>query len=168
MKKNTISLVLCTVLILSLLAACAGAGGSKSAYRDDVPVSEIGAAIDTELESGPDMIELSETYIDGSMKMDVSDFEEYCVKIATKGVSIDEYGVFKGLDAKHAKTIEAAAKDYLKSRIDTWMSEYRPEEYPKLENAEVRVCGNYVMYAILSDSERAAAFDTFEASLKAE
>lgn len=165
MKKNTISLVLCAVLILSLLAAC---GGSKSEYRNDVAVSAIGGSIDAILSNGADMKELSDTYITGSMKMDVSDYEEYYVKVASKGINIDEYGIFKGSDAEHTKAIETAVKDYIQFRIDTWMSEYMPEEYPKLENAEVKVCGNYVMYAILSDEEKAAAFDKFESTLKAE
>lgn len=168
MKKNKIYLVLCAVLMLSLLAACGGAGGSKSSYRDDVAVTDIGASFDAVLSSGADMAELSDTYITGIMKMDVSNYEEYCIKIATKGTNIDEYGIFKGSDAKHTATIETAVKEYLQLRIDTWMSEYMPEEYPKLENAEVKVCGNYVMYAILSDAERASVSDTFENSLKAE
>lgn len=164
MKKNTISLVLCAVLMLYMLAAC----GGSSEYRDDVAVSEIGDSFDAILSSGADMKELSDTYITGSMKMDVSDYEEYCVKVASKGITIDEYGIFKGEDAKNTEAIETAVNDYIQLRIDTWMSEYMPEEFPKLENAEVKVCGNYVMYAILSDEEKTAVFDAFETSLKAE
>ena len=47
------------------------------------------------------------------------------------------------------------------------MDEYMPEEKPKLENAEVKTVGNYVMYAILSDDGKKSAFGAFEKSLKA-
>lgn len=166
MNRKTIFLILCASLMLTLLAACSG--DSKSTYSNNVAVADIGANFDEILSDGEDMAELSDTYIDGFMKLDISDYEEYCVKIATKGISINEYGIFKGSDADHTTTIEAAVKDYLQFRVDTWMSEYRPEEFPKLENAEIKVCGNYVMYAILSDEEKTAVFDAFENSLKAE
>jgi hypothetical protein len=41
-----------------------------------------------------------------------------------------------------------------------------PEEYPKLENASVKALGNYVIYAILSDSAKTDALDAFESALK--
>jgi hypothetical protein len=37
------------------------------------------------------------------MKMDVSAFSEYTVKINGYGVNIDEYGVFKGADKKRRR-----------------------------------------------------------------
>ena len=46
------------------------------------------------------------------------------------------------------------------------MVEYMPEEFPKLQNAETKTIGNYVMYAILSDSDKQAVFSAFEKTLK--
>ena len=40
-----------------------------------------------------------------------------------------------------------------------------PEEKPKLESAEVHVKGDYVMYCILSDKDKTAAFKAFEDAL---
>ena len=42
------------------------------------------------------------------------------------------------------------------------MDEYLPDEKPKLDNAEVWTQGNYVMYAILGDSDRAAVKQAFQ------
>jgi hypothetical protein len=162
MKKTTV-LLLCSILIFSALAAC----GGSSSYRTDVPAADIAAAVDAILADGADMAELSDTYITGSMQLSVGDYEDYCVKIASKGVNINEYGIFKGTDGDHAKTIKADLEAYLQMRLDSWMPEYMPEELPKLENAEIKVCGTYVMYAILSDEERAAAFSAFETAVKA-
>jgi len=89
------------------------------------------------------------------------------VKINAKGVNIDEYGVFKAADEKEAASVKAAAEGYLRFRLDTWMREYMPEELPKLENAQVKVCGSYVLYAILDEDAAQAVFDAFEAALKA-
>jgi hypothetical protein len=41
------------------------------------------------------------------------------------------------------------------------MDEYMPEEKPKLEAAEVKTVGLYVIYAIVSEESRKAVFDTF-------
>ena len=79
---------------------------------------------------------------------------------------VDEYGVFKARDAENAKALKAEVEAYLKNRLETWMDEYMPEEKPKVENAECRVFGNYVTYAILSESDRAAAFKAIDAALK--
>jgi hypothetical protein len=43
---------------------------------------------------------------------------------------------------------------------------YQPEEKPKLDGAEIKVVGDYVMYVILSDGDRAAAIGAFEKALK--
>lgn len=161
--KKKIALLLCSILIISALAAC----GSSASYRDDVPAADIATAVDAVLATGANMSTLSDTYITGSMQLSVEDYADYCAKIASKGITVNEYGIFKGTDENHAKTIQSELEAYLQMRLDSWMPEYMPEELPKLENAEVKVCGTYVMYAILSDEERAAAFAAFENALKA-
>jgi hypothetical protein len=153
--KN-IALLIVLACALFVLASCGGDAAN------DVPVSDIAQSVDTAIGNEGDMIAVDETYISGSMKMDVSNFEEYTVKINGYGVNIDEYGVFKGADKEQTEKIADAVKAYLDMR----MTEYMPEEFPKLENAEYRTVGNYVMYAILSDENKASAFSAFEESLK--
>ena len=41
-----------------------------------------------------------------------------------------------------------------------------PEEKPKLTQAEVKVCGLYVIYAIVSDDARGKILTDFENALK--
>lgn len=161
--KKKIALLLCSILIISALAAC----GSSVSYRDDVPAADIATAVDAVISTGADMSEFSETYITGSMQLSVENYSDYCAKIVSKGITVNEYGIFKGTDENHAKTIQSELEAYLQRLVDSWMPEYRPEEFPKLENAEVKVCGTYVMYAILSDEEKAAAFAAFENAIKA-
>jgi len=162
MTKKHLSLIP-ALLVLSLLTAC---GGNAAQIRDDVAVSDVSTAVAAVL-SGDALVSVPDTYYSGAMKMDTSDFEGYDVKINSKGINIDEFGVFKAKEASQVAAVEQAVKDYLQFRIDTWMVEYMPEEHPKLESAEVKIVGNYVMYAILSDDSKKAAFSAFEKSLTA-
>lgn len=161
MKKKSLALV-SILLILSVFSGC----GGTSAVKDDVAISDISAAVlaaigDNALVSVPD------TYLEGAMKMDASIYEAYDVKINSMGANIDEYGIFKAKDSSQVAAVEQAVKDYIQMRKDTWMVEYMPEERPKLDNTEIKVLGNYVMYAILSDEGKTATFKAFEKSLKA-
>ncbi len=99
--------------------------------------------------------------------MEVSGFKGYDVEANSKGENIDMFGVFQGSDEKQTAEIKKACDDYLQMRKDTWMPEYMPEERPKMDAAEVKVVGHYVMFAILSDSDKTAAFGAFEKALQA-
>ena len=161
--KNTkiIALFLCLIMTAAALTAC---GGGE--VRNDVAVSELSAKINSELESGADLVDAPESYISSSMGFDLSSVSEYVVKINSRGVNIDEYGIFKAADDSQLQQLQTAVSNYLQIRVDTWMVEYMPEEFPKLQNAETKTIGNYVMYAILSDSDKQAVFSAFEKTLK--
>ena len=161
--KNTkiIALFLCLIMTAAALTAC---GGGE--VRNDVAVSELSAKINSELESGADLVDAPESHISSSMGFDLSSVSEYVVKINSRGVNIDEYGIFKAEDDSQLQQLQTAVSNYLQFRVDTWMVEYMPEEFPKLQNAETKTIGNYVMYAILSDSDKQAVFSAFEKTLK--
>ena len=153
--RKSISVLLAAVMLLCVLAAC----GKKTEYEPEV--SSLADLIDASIGNEGALVAADENYIKGMMKMDVSDYAAYTVKINTIGIAIDEYGIFKGADEAQAKDIKTAVENYLQLREDTWMKEYRPEEFPKLQAAEVWTEGNYVMYAILSDDAKAAASGAF-------
>ena len=164
MKKVRIT-ALCLALCLcaALLSAC----GSKSKVKDDVSVETVAQAVDTAIGNAGDLVAVDENYISGSMKMDVSDYGEYIVKINAYGANVDEYGIFHGKDADQTAEIAKAVEAYLKMRVDTWMDEYMPEEKPKMEAATYKTVGNYVVYAVLEDASQQAAFDAVESALGA-
>lgn len=162
MKLRIVSLLICALMLCGLFAGC----GGGSSYRDDVPVDQLAAAVEAASNVADSMIDAPATYVAVTMKMDVSAYDGYCVRINSRGVNIDEYGIFKAKDSSQAKEIKAAVDAYLQYRIDIWMVEYMPEEYPKLENAQVSVLGNYVMYTIFSDTAREAARTALESALE--
>ncbi len=161
MKKTTILIL--PILIVVLCTSCA----KKTEYRSDVSMNDLAAAVETSLDSSS-FTTMEEAYLKGAMKLDTSLFDAYIVKINAYGVNIDEYGIFKAPAEADVASVQKAVEDYLKLRLDTWMDEYMPEEKPKLEAARVKTCGLYVMYAILSDTERDAALTGFENALKAD
>lgn len=156
---------ICAILALTLFVAC-GVKSGDGRIRNDVAVSDVSTAVASVL-SDDALVSVSATYISGSMKMNVSDYDSFDVRINSKGVNIDEYGVFKAKDSTQVALVEKSVSSYLQMRKDTWMKEYMPEEFPKLESAEIKIAGNYVIYAILSDSDRTAAFEAFEKALTA-
>ena len=163
--KRSISLLLLACLCLGLLCACGG--GDSSEYRTDVSVNDIAAAVDTAIEAGDNMASVDANYILNRMEMDVSDYAEYVVKINAFGANVDEYGIFKAADEAQAAEIASAVEAYLQMRNDTWMTEYMPEERPKMEAASYQTAGLYVMYAVLWDEPKAAAFEAFTSALQA-
>ena len=157
--------ICCFLLALAALLSLTACGG-KTAWRSDVPVSALCEAVEKHLDGGS-LAAMTESYVKGNMKMDTALFAEWTVKINAYGANVDEYGVFKARDEKGVAAVKQAAEDYLKLRRDTWMEEYMPEEKPKLTKAEVKVCGLYVIYAIVGDDVRKPILDDFEKALKA-
>ena len=158
--KRSICILLCLAALL-----CLGACGKKAAWRTDVPLSTLAEAVEKHLDGGS-LAAMQESYLKGAMKLDPAIFADWLVKINAYGANIDEYGIFKAPDEAGVATVKQAAEDYLKLRRDTWMEEYMPEEKPKLTQAEVKVCGLYVIYAIVSDDARGKIFTDFENALK--
>lgn len=155
-----------TLILASLFTLCAcSSDESKVEYKTDVAVSELAEQV-AAVNSGWNFAAMTESYISGAMKIDVSSYADYIVNMNALGTNVDEFGIFKAKDEASAASVKEDAENYLQFRLDTWMEEYMPEEKPKLENAEVKVCGLYVMYAILDDSSRADAFAAFENALK--
>ena len=162
MKKHTkkMALLLAACALLGVLAGCGGGD-----VRSDVPVADIVTAVDAVVGNGS-LVPVDESYVQGRLKVDTSLCAEYTVKINSMGTSVDEYGVFKAKDEDSAKTLAENVQAYLDERLATWMDEYMPEEKPKVENAEVRTEGQYVMYAILSDDAKEAVFGALSDALK--
>lgn len=156
MKKYRIIALLSAVLIL------AGCGGNTK----NVPVSDIVKAVDSALGENVNMAAQSENYIKGLLRIDSGSYAECVVKADAHAETVDEYGIFKGKDSGQADELEKAVNDYMKMRLETWMDAYMPHEKPKVENAECKRVGNYVIYVFLNDGNRATALKAFEDALK--
>jgi len=153
-----------TALILALCTLLTACNKDKAPeYRDDVETSEIAGAIKQKIEGGDKLTKIEEaSFIQNTMGFDPNEYEDFSVFITVVGTSINEFGIFKAKDSAQADELKEKLQGYLKLRNDAWMPEYLPEEYPKLKNAEIKSAGLYVMYAILSESDKEAAFKELE------
>lgn len=149
--KRTLALILALMLCLCLFAAC---GEEKDA---DPGMDTVSAAVNAVCDNG-NMQDIPESYMENTMKIPAESYTECVAKISKVGTCIDEYGVFKTEDTDALTTL---LEEYLQYRGEIWMDEYLPEEYPKLENSEIWVVGDYVMYMILDDDVRYDAVDAF-------
>ena len=142
-------------MCLAALAAC----GTDSGAAD--PGSEAVAEAVKAAAGTDGMAEQSVDYIANMFKLHSGSYADALVMIANMGTTIDEYGIFHGSDAAQTEALQTAVNDYLQLRLDAWMPEYMPEEFPKLQNAKVWAEGNYVFYAILGEDAKTAAGDAF-------
>lgn len=154
------ALVLALVMLCAMLCACGDNSNEKN-----VPVSEIAANVANAIEKNDALTSVDANWIKGWMKTDAEKLGEYVVMVNAYGANVDEFGVFKAGEMSTSE-IKTMLENYLKLRMDSWMDEYMPEEKPKLESAEIKVNGSYVIYCILSDSDSGTAFATFEEALK--
>ncbi len=153
--KKRIALLLVLALCLGTLSACGSDDGAVDPGFDTVAAAIEGAV------STDGMAQADANYIENMFKLTESDYEQCLVMITNVGTTIDEFGVFKGADSTQAEALHTAVQDYLQLRLDSWMPEYLPEEFPKLQNAQVWTEGDYIFYAILSEDAKAAASAAF-------
>lgn len=158
MRKAALLTALALALCL-LLSAC----GSKAAAEPEM--SEVVAAVEAVVPTDG-MTELTGSYIENVFKLTEDKYADCYVMSTNVGTTIDEFGIFKGADEAQAAELKSAVEAYLQFRLDSWMPEYLPEEFPKLQGAKLWTEGNYVMYAILSDDAKTAAEAAFQGCFK--
>lgn len=163
MKKIVTSILITSALVLSALILSACAGGT--AYKTDVSVYDLSEKIDEAIGNSSTLAETNENYIKGRIKANPSDYDGIIVKVQSAGANIDEYGIVKVKSGDDVKAAEQLLKDYIQTRIDTWMPEYMPEELPKMKAATVKVFGQYVVYCVLEEGIKSDVFNTVENTL---
>ena len=151
--KRILSLILIAVIALAVVSC-----GGKA----------LAEAADKVIAASSGMTGMTTEYVENSLGIAASGFEEGIVKVTASGSTMDEYGIFKASSDDTVEALKGQVETYLKTRVDTWMPGCMPEEeHSKVENASVKVIGRYVVYGILSDTEKEAVFSAVEAELLA-
>ena len=156
--KKIICAILALFALLLPLTSC-----QKQAYVNNVSASALANTIAASLSGGQSYRAVAQGYLDDDLR--IPDYvSEYTVLISEEGNDIDELGVFRVTDG-NAKAMKKALEDFLaasyKKNAD-WYDSYIPAETPKLRDAEVRIFGNYAVYAILSTNNQEAAWAAAE------
>ena len=159
--KRIVLICLCVTLLI--FCGCS----QKSEYSDSVPCSEIidiaEAQIPVNLGYETFDSDHVEYYFDGTELDDDRD-----LRYSVLSENINEFGVFHAHDTEGAKELLAITEGYieeLRQEKKAFIESYAPDEARKLEDAEVRIYGKYVAYAILSEEDREIFFDTVRAVL---
>ena len=146
MKRNRLfALILASAMVLSLLTAC---GGKKEAKEADLP--ELWASMEENLEL-PAMMELSDEDLDFLYGMDAADLESYVARIPMMNVHATEFFMAKVKDGK-MDTVKEALENRQTALEQQW-SQYLPDQYALVKNAQLIVNGNYVLFCITEDAD---------------
>ena len=159
MKKIISILFLCILLLVSCQKK-----SQTTDYKTDVSVDNISAKI---LENAKDVLitEADEGYIALNIPIETSLTEDYAVYISTTA-NANLIGVFKATTEENADKILKQSKEYLQNLEDNWMSDYLPEELPKIQNAVCEKFGRYVTFIVLDDANRDNAINDVQKLLK--
>ena len=82
-----------------------------------------------------------------------------------------EIGIIRAPSEKNAEEVLREAQAYLdqmRAERRAFVENYLPRELPKLNSAETRRFGSYVIYTILESERAALVFDKAEEALKAQ
>ena len=155
--KRILILLICPLLLLS---SC-----QKKSYRNDLSAEMLVTLCSEQLSIEDPVLSGSDAFPDLSQAD--SQTSDVFVCYAGDGNCIDEFGVFK-TDADKVKAVRSYLQTYLSDTLEknrAFYDSYIPLETPKLRNAEVRIFGSYVAYAILSEDSKKQFFEILEAEL---
>ncbi len=146
-------------IFLSLLSGC-----QKKSYADDRSAHELANMAISDLHTQMLYLEAEPDVLDGYFQMPhfVTDST---VRFSADGNDLDEFGIFHVKDG-NPEEMATLLRDYLSSFYETYNANYLPEEIPKLRDAEVRVFGNYVAYAMLAEPYRTQFFQCIDHALQ--
>lgn len=154
------------LLFFSVLSLLSFAGCGKPTprnYLNDLSAAELADLADDALSE--DFRTADADYLSDYVTLPQAGYT-LSVRICGSGDRIDEYGILHS----DIGTEEAArllriylARSYEENR--SFYDSYIPTETPKLRDAEVRIYGDYVVYAILSPEEKNTFFNRVEQCL---
>ncbi len=151
------------LLIILILPSCA-----KREYTDDVGCYDLCEAVIADEGDTDEYESYGTDYLEYFFE-NTSLPNDFRIIYSRESDDIDELGVFHTENEDAAKEMSVLAENYLsefQKDQRSFISSYAPEELPKLDNAEVKVFGNYVVYAIMDEDDKKDAFSIIEENLR--
>lgn len=170
MRKFVAALLALTLLMLAAVSC-------GQAYRNDLTAEQVMNTVLAAIPSEEGYRQVSDGYISSSTwgesyqaLLDKAP-DRYIVISEKSDMNINEVGVIHVTNASDVSEVKAVVEAFVegqKLRYQSLLESYNPDELPKLEEAEVEVCGNYIFYSILTASDTDKALTAFEDAVKAE
>lgn len=99
----------------------------------------------------------------------IESYDDSCVCYSTDSVDICEVGVFRASNEENAKKLFEDATAYIKAMQEQksdFLRNYSPSELSKLNSAEARRYGKYVIFTVADADCKAKIFEKAESLLK--
>ena len=148
-------------LFLILVAILLFSGCATEKYKDDVECKALVLSVTDQMPSELDFRELDESfrefYFEGA-----DGFDDCYIAYSADSEDISEIGVFHAVSDEAAEKIEGVCYEYindLSQNSRAFIASYAPEELTKLDGAEVRRYGRYVVYTVLNTADAERAFE---------
>lgn len=163
--NKTFQKIVCILLasVTLMLISC-----QQEEYKKEIDVVKVADELSQKTSTDSKWISEDQDFIKEYIEISES-VKESQIFYAQNTNDLDEFGIFEAEEGKAQEVRTRLLRGYLKKRYDDnleWYNSYMPTETPKLRDAEVRVYGNCVVYAILSQNKRKAFFDECEKLLK--
>ena len=155
-------------ILLAAVTLCA-TSCQKEIYQKDIDAKAIADVLCEKTPTESKWIDDSQTFIEEYITPEA--VKESYVYYAQNTNDLDEFGIFEVEEGKAQEVRNQLLNGYLKKRYNEnleWYNSYMPAQTHKLRDAEVRVFGNCVAYAVLSPEKRTAFFKECEKLLKNE
>lgn len=152
-----------TAVIAVFLTSCAKDGYTDSISCRDIVNTVIIETADSEKEYAPFETSHIAQYFKETDKCD-----DYCAVYSTDTSDIDEIGIFHTSSKDNADALVKDCQSYieeLQENSRAFIASYAPEELPKLDGAQVRRFGNYVIYTVLEEEHADEIFEQIKERL---
>ena len=170
MKNRRINAAIAaTLMLLSAVFSFAACNQKEDEeYKKEINTQEIATTLSKKTPTASAWINEDQYFIEEYV--DIPDYiKESSIYYAKNTNDLDEFGIFLVEEGKEKATRLLLLQGYLQKRYtenQEWYNSYMPTETPKLRDAEVRIYGNCVVYAVLSAEQRTAFFAECEKLLK--
>ena len=144
--KKTSTLILFILLVTLIFQSC-----SQKSFSDSHACKELSNRLKSEIHLSEGEFEEYSSEDTSFLFPSAELYDDICIIHSNDSTDVCEIGVFHASSEENAKRLFEEAKLYIKSMQEQkseFLRNYSPEELPKLNSAEVRRLGNYVIFAI--------------------
>ncbi len=156
-----------SALLLTLLCLFFTSCATKE-YTDSLPCDSVANKLTSKISGSEEYSAYTKSdieYLFGKSSL----FEDCAFLYSKSADDIGEVGVFRAESEEKAKEIFTEAEKYItdsQKEKRAFVENYLPDELDKLESAEVRRFGNYVILLFTDGDEKENLFDSAEELLK--
>lgn len=160
-NKKQLALFLTAILLLPLLISCSST--EDVGYSSKLSCKELCDGLIREI-SVPEgeFSSYSEEDVKLFFQMEEDGFEEIYIAHSSDSTDISELGVMLASDSQKASSLLEDARLYIKNSQEQkrdFVRNYSPSELEKLNSAEARRFGSYVVFVIAEPREKDAVFE---------